>query len=527
MAFLPAKGKNWHKWIAMVISLAQLGLCLGALLPAYWGWDVDGFHSNYFLTERLSWLDFELGSWGHIRIDYALGLDGISLSLVLLTAIILPIATLSSWNIDKQPKAYFMLLMLLNLSTYGVFCALDFFLFYLFFEFMLLPMFFLIGYWGGNRSEYAAIKFFIYTLFGSVLMLIVMVGLLFTFTEPGSNGPGGDPVYTLGFEYIMAQEGGQWANMVTESTFSLDSEIGGWNARHLAFLFLFIAFAIKIPVVPFHTWLPDAHVEAPTPISVILAALLLKVGAYGLIRVAYGFFPDGAIHYSWWIGLLGLISIIYGALVAMAQRDLKRMVAYSSVSHMGFVLLGLASLQGIGFSGAVFQLFTHGLISAMLFLLVGVIYDRVQDRQVDNFGGLWGLMPRYGFFTMIGFFASLGLPGLCAFISEVMVFMGAFQSAHLAPYGMPRWMPMVALLGIVLGAVYYLRAFRKMFFGEFDPEQQSSWREKLSDLHLREWLMLAPLAILILLLGIYPHTLTHILGPDSINWHSWVAAFIP
>ncbi|MEO0900116.1 MAG: NADH-quinone oxidoreductase subunit M [Bacteroidota bacterium] len=499
LALLPKGSKGAFRWISLGITLFQLVWTLIAILPAYL--DASILPDAAYLKEQLPWIQFSLGSLGEVSIQYLLGVDGMAISLILLTVIVMPIAVLSSWNITKRVKAYFMLLLLLDLSLLGVFTALDFFLFYLFYEFMLLPMFFLIGIWGGIRKEYAALKFFIYTLVGSVFMLLVMIGLLFSFVEPESSA-NGQPVYTLNMLYMMEASMGQLPHVVQASVFDVGQVMLGVNSRLLAFAVLFIGFAIKLPMVPFHTWLPDAHVEAPTPVSVILAGIVLKVGAYGMIRICLGIFPDGAFYFQNWIAWLGVVSIIYGAMVAMAQTDLKRLVAYSSVSHMGFVLLGISSLTVVGLNGAVYQLFTHGLISSMLFLLVGVIYDRVHDREIANFRGLWNLMPRYAFFTIVGFFASLGLPGLAAFVSELLVFMGGFTAAFNGDLSL--WVPILSTLGILLGAVYYLRTYRSMFFGTFDEHMTSNWKEKLTDLHIREYLMLTPLALLIILLGLWP-----------------------
>ncbi len=439
---------------------------------------------------------------------------------MLLTCLILPVAVLSSWETTRRPRSYFILLMLLDTSLIGVFCAIDFFLFYLFYEFMLLPMFFLIGLWGGARREYAALKFFLYTLVGSVFMLLVMVGLLFSFTNPTLTSAE-SPVYTLNFSYLMQADGeGQLMNIVSGSVFDIGQDILGMDARLLAFLVLFVGFAIKLPAIPVHTWLPDAHVEAPTAVSVILAGVLLKVGGYGIYRLCYGLFPEGALAYHDFIGIVGVVSLVYGALVAMGQTDFKRLVAYSSVSHMGFVLLGFASLTEAGINGAVYQLFTHGLISAMLFLLVGVVYDRVRDRTIAHFQGLWQLMPRYAVLTLIAFFASLGLPGFAAFIAELFVLMGSFQAASLGTlsYGLP----ILGLLGIVLGAVYYLRTYRQLFFGTFDPLQTSNWREKLTDLTTRELLMLLPLALLIVLYGLLPSLGLALIDEDVAAFAEWI-----
>lgn len=518
--------KKLFRWVTLLVTLTQLGLALGMVLPQFLAAQAasvaDVTHpGDFLLQEYAPWIQVDLGTLGSLQIDYLLALDGMSLMLVILTGIVLVAATIGSWNIEKSPRGYFLLFLLLDLSTMGVFCAADFFLFYLFYEFMLLPMFFLIGLWGGKRREYAALKFFLYTLFGSVFMLLIMVGLLFSFQNPDLSIEG-QTVYTLNFFHMMATDAaGVPLNLIPGSMFDYGQELLGFDARLLAFAVLFVGFAIKIPIVPVHTWLPDAHVEAPTGISVILAGVLLKVGAYGVLRICYGFFPEGAMYFSTTIGGLGVISILFGGFVAMAQRDFKRMVAYSSVSHMGFVLLGFASLEAAGISGAMYQMFTHGIISAMLFLLVGVLYDRVQDRNIDHFRGLFTLMPRYAFHTLVAFFASLGLPGFAAFVSEALVFMGSFQS-EVSSGALPRWMSMVAVLGIILGAVYYLRAYKQMFFGTFDEEKTSSWKPKLTDLTIREYLVLTPLGIMIFLFGIYPSLMLDLFDQTSVMLREYV-----
>jgi NADH-quinone oxidoreductase subunit M len=444
--------------------------------------------------QKLPWINLNLGSMGHMQVDYFIGIDGISITLVLMTSIVMVIAALASWEIKSNLKGYFTLFLLLNTAIVGVFCALDFFLFYIFYELMLLPLYFLIGMWGGARREYAAIKFFLYTLFGSVFMLLVMVGLYLSVKDPATGN------HTFNIVQMMNP-----ANYDSGSIFSVlaHKTIFGMPARTVGFVVLFIAFAIKVPVVPLHTWLPDAHVEAPTPVSIVLAGVLLKVGGYGIIRICLGVFPEIATSGAWWLGLLGVISILYGALNALAQRDLKRLIAYSSVSHMGFVLLGIASQTSEGISGAIMQMVSHGFLSTMLFFLVGVVYNRVHDRDIYNFRGLGTLMPKYTTFVMIAFFASLGIPGLSAFIGEAFSLFGAFKSTTVNGY-LPYWMAICGSVGILLGAAYFLWTLQRMFFGTLSLKGGDVWKTALTDLDLREILALLPLALLTLVLGIMP-----------------------
>ena len=421
---------------------------------------------------------------GTLHIDYFLGVDGISAPMILLTAIICFAASFTSFSIKKAVKGYFVMYLLLDTGMMGVFVSLDFFLFYVFWELMLLPMYFLIGIWGGPRKEYAAIKFFLYTLLGSVFMLLVMIGLYFSF---GS------------FNMLDMMDP---TNLAPGSIFDgLDTTI-----RYVGFMALFIGFAIKVPIVPFHTWLPDAHVEAPTAISVILAGVLLKMGAYGMIRIAFPIFPDALGYFQTLIAWIGMISILYGAFCALGQhrvgkRDLKKLIAYSSVSHMGYVMLGMASMRPEGMAGAVFQMFNHGTITAMLFMIVGVIYDRSHKRGLDDFGGLANKMPIYTGVMAIAFFAAIGLPGLSGFISEVLVFLGAFETY---PY-----LTAVSALGIILGAGYMLWALQKMFFGKLPDRWKGPWDPtkklyKHDDINKVELFALVPLAVIIIFLGIYP-----------------------
>ncbi len=480
---LPKDKENLIRYTSVAVTALQLILAI-----VIWaGFDITktgvNDQSTMQFVERIPWIVIPGTSWfGEIRIDYFLGIDGISMPMVLLTALISLIASVSSFSISKSVKGYFAMFLLLDTGMMGVFCALDMFLFYVFWELMLLPMYFLIGIWGGPRREYAAIKFFIYTLAGSVLLLVVMIGLYLTTIDPATKA------HTFNMLAMMDP-----ANM----TSGIFATVGS-TARMLAFIGLFIGFAIKVPIFPFHTWLPDAHVEAPTAISVILAGVLLKMGTYGLLRISFPIFPEMARYFQEGMIILGVVNIVYGALCAMAQTDFKKLIAYSSVSHMGYVLLGMAAFNSQGMQGAVLQMFNHGTITAMLFLLVGVIYDRAHTRGLNEFGGLYNKMPVYSFFTVIAFFAAIGLPTLSGFVSEAFVFLGAFRASI-------GW-TIVGTLGIVLGAGYMLWTFQRVFMGKL-PEK---WENVMPDADKREIFMLAPLTIVILWIGLFPST--------ALNW---------
>jgi NADH-quinone oxidoreductase subunit M len=467
---------------------------LAGLIYANFNYHLGGINSQEGMqfVEKVNWIDIK--SYNHIRIEYFLGVDGISVPMVILTAIISFIAVFASWNIDKALKGYFAMLLLLDTGMMGVFVALDFFLFYVFWEVMLLPMYFLIGIWGGPRREYAAIKFFLYTLAGSVLILLAMLALYFSVTvlDPAT----GEKVHTFN---MLA--------MMNPANFESGSLLAGAGTylRTLAYFALFIGFAIKVPIFPFHTWLPDAHVEAPTAISVILAGVLLKMGTYGLIRISFPIFPELAQKFAFLLAIFALINIVYGALCAMAQTDFKKLIAYSSVSHMGIVLLGMSALNTQGLIGAVFQMFNHGTITAMLFLIVGVIYDRAHTRDLNSFGGLALTMPKYTGIMTVAFFAALGLPGLSGFVSEAFSFLGAFQVDQL------RTIAIAATLGIILTAAYMLWTLQRVFLGT--PNEK--WGT-LPDVNAREMFTLVPLLVIVLVLGIYPSLLLNVMAP-SIN----------
>src|SRR5215510_1103684 len=457
---LPARAHAAIRWTGMAATVPPL--LLAVWLLARFDPNAPGFQ----FVRRAAWIPA-------FRIEYFVGIDGVSLTMVVLTALLCFICMIASFGIEKGVKGYYALFCLLDTGMMGVFCALDFFLFFVFWEMMLLPMYFLIGIWGGPRREYAAIKFFLYTLFGSVLMLVTILYLYFA----------------SGHSFDMTK-------LAETAKVPLDVQMILWIA-------LFIGFAIKIPAFPFHTWLPDAHVEAPTAISGILPAATLAP-TWGGQSLAF-----------WLLAALGTLNIVYGAVCAMAQADMKKLVAYSSISHMGYVMLGMAAFTPEGINGAVLQMFNHGTVTAMLFLLDGVIYDRAHHREINGFGGLAGIMPLYTGVTALAFFASMGLPGLSAFISEVLVLLGSWR---IYPA-----LTVVAASAVVLTAGYMLWALQRMYLGAPNPKYASTGWE----INGRELFTLVPLAAIVLFLGIYPKAILNLQCPRLVQIAEQVKAAGP
>jgi NADH-quinone oxidoreductase subunit M len=452
------EGANrYARWAALWTTLATFALSLLIVV------NFNSAEAGFQFVEQANWLGGLAG--------YKMGVDGVSMPIVILTTFLMPICIIASWYVTKRVKEYMIAFLVLETLMIGVFCALDLFLFYVFFEACLIPMFLIIGIWGGARRVYASFKFFLFTLLGSVLMLVAMIALYWM--------TGTSDIVTL---------------LATDLNLPLD-------AQKLMWLAFFASFAVKMPMWPVHTWLPDAHVEAPTAGSVILAAILLKMGGYGFIRFSVPMFPDASLYFQTFVYVLSVIAIIYTSLVALMQEDIKKLIAYSSVAHMGFVTMGIFTLNRQGIDGAVFQMISHGLISGALFLCVGIIYDRMHTREIKAYGGLVHRMPLYAAIFMLFTMANVGLPGTSGFVGEFLTLLAAFQSN--------TWVAFFATFGVILSAGYALWLYARTIYGKLE-KPELAW---MPDMTARELGILAPLAIFTILFGIFPWLITDLYGP--------------
>ncbi len=526
LTFFPREKTDAMKTFSLLVTAVVFLLTVIMALPGQGGgWQFDAAVSEMQKVFSLDWIP-------SFNIRYFMGLDGISFPLVLLTTFVTMLSMGASWSIQKHVKAYCILFLLLETGMLGVFFALDFFLFYVFWEVMLLPMYFLIGVWGGPRREYAAIKFFLYTLLGSVFMLIAILMLYFasdlklltdkqlvaanvvsSYVDQAAQAEQiaalraqPQPMHT--FNILALQQLGQ-------HTDAFDTVILGKSLQWWAFLLLLLGFVIKVPSVPLHTWLPDAHVEAPTPISMILAGVLLKMGGYGIIRICYPICPHAGYDLAYFVCLLGVVSMVYGGFAALAQKDFKRLVAYSSVSHMGYVVLGIgvwsavagnqfnADAWKMGMNGAMFQMIAHGISSPGMFFMVGVIYDRVHHRNLDQFGGLFAKMPVYSGLAIGIFFAGLGLPGLCGFIGEVFVTLSVWNYSHA--------LAVISASVVIITAAYILWTLQRVYLG---PEYRGPHGDHLHPMTTRELAIIAPLLAFAIIFGVYPQAVFHYMTPS-------------
>jgi NADH-quinone oxidoreductase subunit M len=480
--FLKSEQKAALRWTALVTSLVTFVISIWVF---FFSGQYNMAEPGLQLVARYDWIN--VAGWD---IRYYLAADGLSILLILLTTFLTPIAILSTWTaVEERVKDFMLFFLLLEVGMTGVFVAQDLFLFYIFWEFTLVPMYFLIGIWGGPRRLYAAIKFFLYTMAGSILMLLAII----------------------------------WLGINT-GTFSAPDIIGKVPAEAQMWLFIAFAaaFAIKVPMWPLHSWLPDAHVEAPTAGSVILAGVLLKMGTYGFLRFNLPFFPEASIQAAPVIGALAVVGILYGAAVSLAQNDVKKLVAYSSVSHLGFVMLGLFAMNSIGIQGAILQMINHGLSTGALFLLVGMIYEQTHTRDLPVYGGLWKITPIFGTLTLIVALSSMGLPGLNGFVGEFTILLGAWGAAG-GVYG-SVWFSALSAVGVILAAIYMLYMFQKMFLG---PAGEVTKHHQLRDLNWREIATLLPLLIFIFWIGLYPKPFFDLLAPSVDQLVALLSAAMP
>jgi len=465
LLFIPKESKGVLRTVAFLTTVATFVVSIPVL---------TGFQTtaDFQFVENVPWI-----AAGPFAMRYNIGIDGITIWLVILTTFIMPIAVLSTWTaVEDKVKEYMICLLLLETGMLGAFIALDLFLFYIFWEVMLIPMYFIIGIWGGKNRVYAAVKFFIYTMVGSLLMLVALIYLYMLGTKAGITD----------------------FSLVHFFSLKIDPVTQTW-----LFLAFALAFAIKVPMFPLHTWLPDAHTEAPTAGSVILAAILLKMGTYGYVRFAMPLFPDATARFTPLIATLAVIGVIYAALVAMVQEDVKKLVAYSSVAHLGYVMLGLFSLNEQGVSGGMLQMINHGISTGALFLIVGFIYERRHTRQISDFGGLAKQMPVFAVIFMIVTLSSIAVPGTNGFAGEFLILLGAFESSL-------RWYTIIATSGVILAAVYMLWMFQRVMFGELEnPKNQN-----LKDLNVREIAIMVPLVVLIFVIGVYPNPFIEKMTPS-------------
>ncbi len=469
--FIGNKKENLVRYFGLTISIITFIISL----VIYFNFDLN--NPSFQFVHKFTWIE-------NLHISYIVGIDGLSLLLLLLTTFLTPLTLISSWSsINKKVKEFTFFMLMLEVGMLGVFVSLDLFLFYIFWEAMLIPMYFIIGIWGGDNRIYASIKFFLYTFFGSLLMLVAIIWLAV---------------------YASAPLGHFSTNLI--ELYKIGPEVPH-NIQNWMFLAFTFSFAIKVPIFPLHTWLPDAHVQAPTAGSVILAGVLLKMGTYGLLRFCLPLFPQASINFAPIISIFAIIGIIYGALVAMVQKDMKKLVAYSSVAHLGFVVLGIFALTQESVQGAVIQMINHGISTGALFLLVGIIYERTHTREISEYGGIAKIVPVYVTFLMIASLSSIGLPGLNGFVGEFLILLGSFKSTVLDSW----WYTVFAASGVIFAAVYLLWMYQRVVFGEVKNPKMN----ELTDMNKRELLVLIPIFIFIVWIGIYPSTFLNVSKQSS------------